>query len=471
MRAWHRSLSLSRRDIPRIAQHFSVGLGAWLGEVPKGLLNKCKRADKAPFKRRYATQKPTHGYRGLKPTATVISSLRDEAANLRRTLPVLQLLRSTILAIVLMYCLFMSARAIASEDQILVYIGTYTGERSQGIYVSRFEPATGKLTPPELAAKTTNPSFLAVRPKGDFLYAVGELIEDDKPKAGAVVAYRIDRKTGKLTLLNRRSSGGKGPCHVAVDQTGQCLLVANYGSGTLAALPIQPDGKLGIPSALIQDQGSSVNPERQEGPHAHFTTVSPDNRFALCCDLGLDKVLVYHLDPAKAMLSPNDPPSVSITPGSGPRHIAFHPDGRFVCLINELSSTLTLLSYDPQKGVLKELQTLSTLPNDPKVPKSASEIHFHPNGRFVYASNRGHDSIAIFGFDAEKGKLTFIEHQESRGKIPRYFGIDPTGQWMLIENQDSNDIVVFRIDPKTGRLKCTEQQISVGQPVCAVFVR
>jgi len=364
----------------------------------------------------------------------------------------------------------MGTTAIALEDQSLVYIGTYTGEKSQGIYVSRFDSATGKLTSPELAARTTNPSFLAVSPKGDFLYAVGELIEDDKPKAGAVIAYRIDRASGKLTRLNQKSSGGKGPCHLAVDQTGQCLMVANYGSGTVAALPIKSDGKLGTPSTCIQHNGSSLNPERQEGPHAHVVTVSQDNRFALVCDLGLDKVMVYRLDPSKASLAPNEPPSVSVKPGSGPRHVAFHPDGRFVCLINELGSTMTLFSYDPERGVLKELQTVSTLPNDYKGPNGCAEIHFHPNGRFVYGSNRGHHSIAIFGFDAKIGKLTLVEYQDTYGKIPRYFGIDPSGQWLLAENQDSDNIVVFRIDPQTGRLKRTDQKVSVGQPVCAVFV-
>ena len=245
---------------------------------------------------------------------------------------------------------------------MLVYIGTYTGGKSKGIYVSRFDPATGQLTSPELAAATPSPSFLALHPGGRFLYAVGETTNLGGKRVGAVSAFSLDAKTGKLTLLNQQSSGGAGPCHLAVDQTGKCLLAANYGSGSIAALPIQADGTLGEPGAVIQHQGSSVNPQRQAGPHAHFITPDPANRFALTCDLGLDQVLVYRLDPAKSTLAANDPPFAAVKPGSGPRHLAFHPSGRYVFLINEMGSTLTAFAYDAQRGALKELQTVSTLP-------------------------------------------------------------------------------------------------------------
>ena len=257
---------------------------------------------------------------------------------------------------------------------------------------------------------------------------------------------------------------------MAVDQSGKCLLVANYGNGSIAALPIQPDGALGEPGAIIQHHGSSVNPTRQAGPHAHFIIPDPANRFALTCDLGLDQVLVYRLDPAKPALVPNDPPFAPVKPGSGPRHLAFHPSGRFVFLISEIGSTLTAFAYDAKRGALQELQTVSTLPEAFAGKSSCAEVQVHPSGKFVYGSNRGHDSIAVFAFDASTGKLTYVEHQPTQGKIPRHFAFDPTGQWLLAENQDSDNIVVFRVDARTGRLSATGQTVSVGAPVCAIFV-
>jgi 6-phosphogluconolactonase len=351
-----------------------------------------------------------------------------------------------------------------------VYIGTYTSGRSKGIYVSRFEPATGRLSVPELAVATPSPSFLALHPGGRFLYAAGESTNLGGKRVGAVSAFSRDAKTGQLTLLNRQSSGGAGPCHLAVDQTGKCLLVANYGSGSVAALAIQADGTLAEPGAVIQHQGSSVNAERQAGPHAHFITPDPANRFALTCDLGLDQVLVYRLDAAKATLTANDPPIAAVKPGSGPRHLAFHPAGRFVFLISEMGATIIAFAYDAERGTLKALQTVSTLPENFAGVRSGAEVQVHPSGKFVYGSYRGHDSIAVFGFDPAAGKLTFLERQPTQGKTPRHFAFDPTGQWLLAENQDSDSIVVFQVDSKTGRLSPTGQTVSVGSPVCAVFV-
>ena len=351
-----------------------------------------------------------------------------------------------------------------------VYIGTYTGEKSKGIYVSRFDPATGRLTPPELAVATPSPSFLALHPGGSFLYAAGENTRLGGKPVGAVSAFRRDAKTGQLTYLNRQSSGGAGPCHLAVDPTGKCLLVANYGDGSIAALAIRADGTLAEPGTIIQHQGSSLNPGRQAGPHAHFIIPDPANRFALTCDLGLDQVLVYQLDAAKATLTANDPPFAAVKPGSGPRHLAFHPSGRFVFLINEMGSTLTVFAYDANRGVLKELQTISTLPKGFSGNSTCAEVQVHPSGKFVYGSNRGHDSIAVFGFDAASGKLTCLEHQPTQGKTPRHFALDPAGKWLLAENQDSDNIVVLRVDSKTGRLRPAGQTVSVGSPVCAVFV-
>ncbi len=353
---------------------------------------------------------------------------------------------------------------------MLVYFGTYTGAKSKGIYLSRFDPRSGQLTTPELAATTTSPTFLALPPGNRCLYAVGETSRFGGKRVGTVAAFSIDPKSGKLSLLNRESSGGEGPCFLDVDRTGKCLLVANYGSGSVAALSIQSTGALSGPRTVIQHKGSSVNPERQAGPHAHFITTDPANRFAFVCDLGLDQVLAYRLDPDKAALVANDPPFVRIKPGSGPRHLAFHPSGKFAFVLSEMGSTLTAFSYDAKRGVLKELQTLSTLPATFVGPSSGAEVLVHPSGKFVYASNRGHDSIAVFGFDAKRGKLTCVELQPTQGKTPRHFAIDPTGQWLLAENMDSDSVVVFKIDAKTGRLSPNGDSTTLGSPACAVFV-
>jgi 6-phosphogluconolactonase len=376
----------------------------------------------------------------------------------------------TVLGCGLLYSTAMFADTLPAEATMLVYFGTYTGARSEGIYVSRFDTATGRLTAPELAVATVSPSFLALHPSRRFLYAAGETSTLEGKRGGAVSAFSLDTKTGRLTLLNRQSSGGEGPCHVAVDQSGKCLLVANYGNGAIAALPIQADGALAEPGTVIQYQGSSVNPGRQAGPHAHFITTDPADRFALACDLGLDEVLVYRLDAAKATLVANDPPFASVKPGSGPRHLAFHPSGRFVFLISEMSSTLTVFAYDAKRGALKELQTISTLPEPYTGERSGAEVQVHPSGKFVYGSNRGHDSITVFGFDPKGGQLTCVQHEATQGKMPRHFALDPTGQWLLAENQESDSVVVFRVDAKTGHLSPTGQTILVGAPVCAVFV-
>lgn len=375
-----------------------------------------------------------------------------------------------VLASGLMYSSAMSAEVLSTDNAMLIYIGTYTGVKSKGIYVSRFNGATGQLAAPELAAATTNPSFVALHPNRRFLYAVSETGMLHGKRTGTVSAFSINAQTGQLALLNQESSGGMGPCHMAVDGAGKCLLVANYGSGSIAALPIQATGALAEPGTIIQHQGSSVNPQRQAGPHAHFITPDPANRFALACDLGLDQVLVYRLDPAKAMLVANNPPFATVQPGAGPRHLAFHPSGRFVFLINEMGSTLTALAYDAKRGALKDLQTVSTLPGTFVGKSTCAGVQVHPSGRFVYGSNRGDDSIAVFGFDPKDGKLTLVEHQPTQGKTPRHFALDPTGQWLLAENQGSDNVVIFRVDGKTGRLSATGQTVTVGSPVCAVFV-
>jgi 6-phosphogluconolactonase len=364
----------------------------------------------------------------------------------------------------------LSTWAALANDRMLVYIGTYTGTKSQGIYVCRFDRAAGTLTRPELAAKTPNPTFLAIHATTRCLYAVGEVDNFGGKPTGSVSAFRVDTKSGKLALLDQQPSGGAGPCHVAVDPTGKTVLVANYGSGSVAALPLRSDGALEPPASVIQHHGSSVNAQRQSGPHAHFITTDPGNRFAFACDLGLDKVLIYRFDPQKASLTPNDPPSASVPAGAGPRHLVFHPNGEFVYVINEMGSSVCAFAYDARRGSLELLQTLSTLPASANGPSSCAEVQIHPSGKFLYGSNRGHDSIAVFGIDAKTGKLALVGHEPTQGKTPRHFTLTPDGAWLLAENQDSDNVVVFAVDQVTGKLHPTGHSIEVGAPVCAVFL-
>jgi len=355
-------------------------------------------------------------------------------------------------------------------ETLRVYVGTYTWAKSKGIYSLRMDLATGALSAPELAAEATNPTFLAVHPSRRFLYAVGEIGNFAGKRSGAVSAFAIDPESGKLRALNQQPSGGAGPCHVAVDKAGKNLLVANYSGGSVAVLPIGEDGKLAEPSAVIQHKGSGPDPKRQEGPHAHSINLDPAGRFAFACDLGLDKVLVYRFDPAQGKLSANDPPAASVAPGAGPRHLAFHPNGRFTYVINEMGSTITAFTYDADRGLLSELQTISALPPDFKGENTTAEVQVHPSGRFLYGSNRGHNSIAIFAVDPETGRLTAAGHQPTQGRNPRNFGIDPTGAYLVAANQDSSNLVVFRIDPKSGALAPTGVTAEVPLPVCVKFI-
>ena len=353
------------------------------------------------------------------------------------------------------------------------YIGTYTGAKSKGIYLSTLDPATGEISPPELAAETVNPSFLAIHPKGRFVYAANEIDRFAGKRSGAVSAFAIDEKTGKLSFLNQQASGGGAPCYLFVDKAGKSVLVANYGGGSVSALPVQPEGGLGEATAFLQHRGSSVNPARQQAPHAHSINLDPANRFAVAADLGLDKLLIYRFTPGAGLLVPHDPPSAPVPPGSGPRHFAFHPTGRFAYVINEINCTVTAFTYDSQRGELQAIETRSTLPPGQALQPSFStaEVQVHPSGRFLFGSNRGHDSIVVYAIDQKTGRLTYVENQSTQGKTPRNFGIDPAGRYLLAANQDSDNIVGFRIDPKSGRLSPTGQVIAVGSPVCVKFLR
>ena len=383
--------------------------------------------------------------------------------------------RSTILLLTLFAtCAGLVCAGGAERDRpmgnYLVYIGTYTGPQSQGIYVYKFETSSGSLTPLGLAAEAANPTFLVVHPNHRFVYAVNEIGNSGGQKTGAVSAYALDRKTGHLTLLNQVSSGGIDPCHISLDRTGKYALVANYTSGSVAAFPLLADGRLGNASAFVQHTGHGVNRERQEGPHAHSINLSPDNRFAIAADLGLDELLVYRFDATKGTLVANNPPFVKVPAGSGPRHFTFHPNGKFAYAIEEMGSSVTAFSYDAAGGILHPLQTLSTLPKDFKGRDDSAEVQVHPSGKFLYGSNRGHDSIAVFAIDAAQGTLTPVEYVPTEGKEPRNFGIDPTGAYLIAANQNSNTLVVFRIDAKTGRLTATGQVLELQAPVCVKFV-
>lgn len=353
-----------------------------------------------------------------------------------------------------------------------MYIGTYTSARSKGIYLLDMDMETGALISRGVAAETPNPSFLALHPNQRFLYAANELSDFEGKKTGAVSAFAIDPKTRMLTLLNHQPSGTEGPCHVSMDRRGKHVLLANYGGGSVGVLPVQSDGRLGPLTASIQHTGSSVNKSRQEGPHAHSFNLDPANKFALAADLGTDKVMIYRFDSKTGTLALNDPAFASIAPGGGPRHLAFHPTGRYVYVNSEITSAVTAFQYDAEKGALTELHTLSTLPDGfPGENNSTAEIQVHPSGKFLYVSNRGHDSIAIFRIAPETGRLAPVGHESTQGKTPRNFGIDPTGKFLLAANQQSDTVVVFRIDPKTGKLTPTGHSVEVPSPVCVKFLR
>jgi 6-phosphogluconolactonase len=361
----------------------------------------------------------------------------------------------------------------AAAGDLIVHIGTYTGPASKGIYVSRLNLASGAMTAPVLAAETPNPSYLALHPSRDVLYAVNEIGTYEGKPAGSVSAFSIDRKSGLLTALSRQSSGGGGPAHISTDRKGAHVFVANYGGGSVAVLPIAPDGGLRPMSGFVQHTGSSVNPARQKEPHAHSIDLDPSGQRVYAADLGLDKVLIYRYDAAKGTLAPSLPPFAALDPGSGPRHLAFHPSGRFAYVINEILLTMTAFTRDASSGALTTLQTISTLPagEKPAANYSTAEVMVHPSGRFLYGSNRGHNSITVYSIDQSSGRLTYVQTEPTGGNTPRAFGIDPTGKWLLAANQGSDSVVVFGIDAATGRLTPTSTRITVGAPVCVTFLK
>ncbi len=376
----------------------------------------------------------------------------------------------------LLSVMFLAAAGLPAADSpkgdtLRVYIGTYTGGKSKGIYLLEMDATSGALTSKGVVGEVKSPSFVAIHPNHKFLYSVNEMDTLDGKKTGGVTAFAIDPKTGGLTQLNQQASGGAGPCYIVVDRVGKNVLVANYSGGSVAVLPVQEDGKLKEASSIIQHKGSGADPKRQKQPHAHSINLDAANRFAYAADLGLDKVFIYPFDPAKGTLTPDKVAPGITAPGSGPRHFAFHPSGKFAYVINEMAMTVTAFAHDIEQGTLKEIQTITTLPKGAEGKDfSTAEVQVHPSGKFLYGSNRGHNSIAIFSIDENTGKLTAVGHQAKQIKTPRNFGIDPSGRFLLVANQDGDSVVVFRIDPKTGELVPTETVVEVPKPVCVKFV-
>jgi 6-phosphogluconolactonase len=350
-----------------------------------------------------------------------------------------------------------------------LYVGTYTNTgKSEGIYFYRMDAASGALTRVH-ATRSVNPSYLALDRTRSHLYAVNEVDDFGGKSSGALSSFRIDPKTGKLTLLNQQPSLGADPCYVSLDATGRFVLVANYTGGNLSVLPIQRDGSLGPASDHVQHEGSSVH-ENQKSAHAHCFFVDANNRFALAADLGIDKVMVYRFDSARGKIKPASQPWAGLKPGAGPRHLAFHPRGRFLYTINELDSTVSLFTYDARSGSLSPVQTVSTLPADFTAHNDCADLHVSASGKFLYGSNRGHDSIVVFSIDQSTGKLALVEHVSTGGKTPRNFTLDPSGRFLLAANQNSDSVVTFRVDPVTGKLNPTGNVAEIPAPVCLKFV-
>jgi 6-phosphogluconolactonase len=357
--------------------------------------------------------------------------------------------------------------AARSAQEYLVYVGTYTGPKSKGIYGLRFDPNKGRLQEIGLVGEVPQPSFLTFDRNRRYLYAVSELKGNTN---GFVSSFSIDKKSGMLTFLNKVSTKGTVACHLVVDKTNKMLLVANYGSGSVAAFRVKPDGTLSESTAFAQHSGSSVNKRRQRGPHAHEVVLSADNRFVFVPELGLDEILSYRIDPEQATFTPNDPPYVKVAAGRGPRHFTFHPNNKYAYAVNEMGSSVTAFTYDSQKGALHEIQDLSTLPEGFNGENNSAEIQIDKSGRYLYASNRGHDSIAVFSIDPKSGKLTKVQTISTQGKTPRNFSLDPTGKYLLAANQDSDTIVVFKVDQKSGQLTPGGQTVTVPSPVCIDFI-
>ena len=359
---------------------------------------------------------------------------------------------------------------MASQARCIVFFGTYSSGEDEGVYVYELSRETGELTKLATSGGIVNPSFVVVSPDGRFLYAVAETASTGGRPGGAVAAFAIDPETFALTKINEQSAMGRGPCHIDIDATGRMLLVANYSEGNIASYPLKENGSMDPAASTIQHEGSSVNEKRQEQAHAHSINVDPTNRFAFACDLGTDEVLAYRLNVATGAMTKHDTYATKTPPGAGPRHFAFHPGGRFAYAINELDNTMIAYAYDGERGVLKQLQVITTLPDDFTDTSHCADVHVSPNGRFVYGSNRGHDSLAIFAIDPDKGTLSTVGYESTRGRVPRGFNLDPSGAVLLAANQNSDNVVTFHVDEQTGEIHPTGHEIVLPKPVCVKVI-
>jgi len=374
-------------------------------------------------------------------------------------------------------CALSSGAAARKELGVesFIYVGTHTGEKAKGIYLFRMRtsddpdiPEFVTTTPLGLVAETPNPTFFELDPKRRLLFCVNELDQFEGKKSGSISAFAIDPASGKLTLLNQRPSAGAGPCHLVLDREGKHLLTANYNGGSVSVLPVGPDGKLGDATDVRQHTGKSVHPTRQQSPHPAGVAISPDNQFAFVCDLGLDQVMTYRFDTGTGKLTPHEPPFAPLKPGAGPRRLVFRPDGKFAYVVNELNSTVTAFAYDSKAGALKELQTISTLPEYFDGTNTAAEIGVHPSGKYLLASNCGHHSVVLFSIDSDKGTLTYIEDQSTYGTMPRHFGMQASGKHFVVANQDSDSILILRA-PEDARVKPGGNVVPALSPACAKF--
>jgi 6-phosphogluconolactonase len=368
------------------------------------------------------------------------------------------------------------------KNEHLVYVGTYTEKihfgtgqifegKGEGIHIYKMDPTTGALKPHYTAKEIKNPSYLAIHPNRRFLYAVNELKEHNGEATGTLSAFTLDPGNGQLRFINKVVTHGTDPCHVTVDKTGRYALVANFASGSVAVLPIRPDGGLKAASDVLQHEGSSLDPVRQSGPHAHSVILDASNRFAYIPDLGLDRLMIYRFDAGRGKLRAHGQPWLETKPGAGPRHFVFHPGNCYAYLINELDSTILSLGYNRERGTVHEIQTAAALPDSFTGRNTCADIRVDPSGRFLYGSNRGHDSIVIYRIDDSNGKLALIAHESTRGRTPRNFIIDPTGTFLFAANQDSDSIVQFGIDQQSGRLTHSGQVTTAPTPVCLKILK
>ena len=380
----------------------------------------------------------------------------------------MRLVSSSLTFIYAVLILNMSATHIPGASQpdsthYFAYIGTY----GKGVYAVRFDAKTGKVDPVGMVGAVVNPSFLTTDREYRYLYAVSEVEGDAE---GSVASFSIDRSNGSLKALNTRPSGGKSPCHLAVDHTGKTLVVANYVTGGVSSYPIEKDGSLGPMASLMTAKGTSVNKERQEGPHAHETVITADNQRVYVPDLGLDHIRIYRLDAATSKLTPNDPPFGQVEPGRGPRHMAFSHDEKYVYVLNEIQPFVTVFQHDAATGALHRIQSAETIPHDFSEENSGAEIRLGRSGKYIYTSNRGHDSIQVFAIDPGNGTIRRIQIISIGGKTPRGFAIDPTGQFLFAGNQDSNQVTIFKVNRESGELSATGQKFEAPKPVDVLFV-